>query len=81
MSVRNWHYALRNNAEGCSSPLLVYPVCQYPLLLEINEGKYLVRNTKGKTLMYLYLCSQSVCPTPYVLSVIVYLNVYYLNYA
>ena len=54
---------------------------KYPFLLEINEWKDLVRNTKGKSLMYLYLCSQSVCPTPYMLSVIVYLNLYYLNCA
>ena len=56
-------------------------IVKYQFLLEINEGKVLVRNTKGKTLRYLYLCSQSVCPAPCMLSVIVYLNLYYLNFA
>ena len=48
----------------------------YRFLLEINEGKYLVPNTKGKTLKYLDLFSHS-CPISCVLSVIVYLNLYY----
>jgi len=51
----------------------------YPFLLEIKEGKDLVRNTKRKPLKYLYSCSHSVCPIPCMLSVIVYLNLYYLN--
>jgi hypothetical protein len=52
---------------------------KYPFLLEMNEGKNLVRNTKSKTLKSLYSCSHSVCPIPCMLSVIVYLNLYYLN--
>ena len=67
--------------KGAPPHYLYNQFVKYPLLLEINEGKYLVRNTKGKALRFLYLCSQSVCPTPYMLSVIVYLNLYYLNCA
>jgi hypothetical protein len=54
---------------------------KYPFLLEINERKYLVRNMKSKTLKYLHLFSHSVCPILCTLSVIVYLNLYYLNCA
>jgi len=52
---------------------------KYPFLLEINDGKILVRNTKGNTLKYLDLFSHSFCPIICMLSVIVYLNLYYLN--
>jgi len=52
----------------------------YIFQLEINEGKCLVPNTKRKTLKYLAFFSHSVCPIICMLSVIVYLNLYYLNY-
>ena len=67
----------KNAALHCLSNQFV----KYPFLLEINEGKVSVRNTKFKSLRYLYLFSQSVCPASCMLSVIVELNLCYLNFA
>jgi len=56
-------------------------VVNYPFLLEVNKRRVLVRNTNNKTLKNMYLFSHSVCPISCMLSVMVYLNLYYLNCA